>query len=806
MADNMEDMEEIVQDFLVEAEELLEELDEDLVRLEGSSDDTDLLNKIFRAFHTIKGSSSFLGFETLTHLTHRLEDVLNKLRKFELELSGDLMDAILAGVDKAKTIITAIKENEDPEIIDVEDNIAALSRFLEEPQEDISEEELVKAQEEEIEEEEQLSESDDTEKQSEKEVHIEKEDLEETKEQDSYKELPEDTKKQKKSDDEIEAEIQRLLSQRMDEDKKKRQQKKQQEKQKQEEDRKEEDKQTQTQQQPAQETKQKAQKQQTKPKPIIEQSIRVDVTRLDDLMNLVGELVLGKNRLASVAQKAEEKFEGDDIVEELSGVASQITLVTTDLQMGVMKTRMVQVGKVFNKFPRVVRDISKELNKEVELIIEGAETELDKSVVEEINDPLVHIIRNAVDHGIESKEERKEKGKPPKGRVVLSAYHEGNYIIIKTTDDGAGMDPAVLKQKALEKGLITQTESRQMSNEEAFALIFKPGFSTSKTVSNISGRGVGMDVVKTNIEKLNGTIEVKSEIGKGSEIVLKIPLTLAIIQALLVKVTKEFFAIPLVSVVETVRINKDDINKVENRDVLRLRDSIIPLVYLGDALGIGKNKKTIDSKEIYVVVVSVAEKKIGLVVDKLIGREEIVIKSLGSYLINIKSISGATIMGDGSVTLILDIPSIVSEASNVETNIEDHFAERAIELKTKPICLIISSDDDVKKHIGGYMLEAGFEIYEASNDKEGLDIASENVIDVIFTDLNIPINGGYSFAKDIMSFPLYRDVIVIGVSTDGTFDKEKAKESMIKDVVFYPVTIKDMDSVMDIISKRIKVA
>ncbi len=796
MADNMEEMEEIVQDFLLEAEELLEELDEDLVKLESSSDDTDLLNKIFRAFHTIKGSSSFLGFETLTHLTHRLEDVLNKLRKFELSLSSELMDAILAGVDKAKEIIEVIKEKGDPEAIDVEENISALSKFLEEPQEpreEISEEELLKEQEEEIKEEELLE-------------NVESEqEPEETKE-----EKAED--KTKKSDDEIEAEIQRLLAQRMEEDKKRRQQKKQEEQKqeeiKKEETQKEEEKQAQAQPKPAQETKPQSQKQQAKPKPkpVIEQTIRVDVTRLDDLMNLVGELVLGKNRLVSVAQKAEEKFEGDDIVEELSGVASQITLVTTDLQMGVMKTRMVQVGKVFNKFPRVVRDISKELNKEVELIIEGAETELDKSVVEEINDPLVHIIRNAIDHGIEPKEKRLAAGKPPKGKIVLSAFHEGNYIIIKTTDDGGGMDPEVLKSKALEKGIITETEARQMTKEEAFGLIFKPGFSTAQKVSNISGRGVGMDVVKTNIEKLNGTIEVTSEINKGTTIMLKIPLTLAIIQALLVKVTKEFFAIPLVSVVETVRINKDDINKVENRDVLRLRDSIIPLVYLGDALGIGKNKKTIDSKEIYVVVVAVAEKKIGLVVDKLIGREEIVIKSLGHYLTNIKSISGATIMGDGSVTLILDIPSIVSEASNIETNVEDHFADKAIEMKSKPSCLIVSAKDEIKHSISQYMKEADFDIYEASNDKEGLDIASENVVDVIFIDLDIPINDGYNFTRLIRTFPSYKDVFVVGVSTDGTFDKEKVSEVLMNKIIFHPITIKDVDAVMEMITKKIKVA
>ncbi len=776
MPDNMEEMDEIVQDFLMEAEELLEELDEDLVRLEHESSDVDLLNKIFRAFHTIKGSASFLGFEKLTTLTHRLEDVLNKLRKFELSLNSEMMDAILAGVDKAKEIIEIIKEQGDPESVDIEDNLKMLTKFLEETQEGKEEE----TKEEEIDEEQMLKEMEEEAKKEEEEIKKEE--------------------KKKKSDEEIEAEIQRLLQQRMEEDRRRREQKRKQMEQAQKQEEPKEEKKETTQSKTPEESKQVAPK---KSKPVVEQTIRVDVKRLDDLMNLVGELVLGKNRLVSVAQKAEEKFEGDDIVEELSGVASQITLVTTDLQMGVMKTRMVQVGKVFNKFPRVVRDISRELNKEVELIIEGADTELDKSVVEEINDPLVHIIRNAIDHGIEPKEERIKLGKPPKGKIVLSAYHEGNYIIIKTTDDGRGIDPEKLKKKALEKGLITETEAKQMSREEALALIFKPGFSTAEKVSNISGRGVGMDVVKTNIEKLNGTIEVQSEPGKGTTIILKIPLTLAIIQALLVKVAKEFFAIPLVSVVETVKITKEDINKVENRDVLRLRDTIIPLVYLGDALGIGKNKKAINSKEIYVVVVAVAEKKLGLVVDMLIGREEIVIKSLGNYLTNIKSISGATIMGDGSVTLILDIPSIANEASNVSTNIEDHFSEKALENKTKPACLIVSSSEEVTKDISGYLKEADFDITTAATDKEGIDRILENVFDVVFVDLDIPINNGYNFTKTVRDIPIYRDALIVGISKDGTFDREKIKEVRMDRVIFAPVEIKAIDEIMELLSKKV---
>ncbi len=798
MSENMEEMQEIVQDFLIEADELLEELDEDLVRLENESEDEELLNKIFRAFHTIKGSASFLGFEKLTELTHKLEDVLNRLRKFEIKLDSDMMDAILAGVDKAKAIIEAIKEGEDPEAIDIEDNLNELARFLDEnyqssseqaqkeeteAEEELSEEELIKAQEEEIKEEEQLEEQTEEEKAEE----------------------PKEEQKEDKKIDDIDAEIERLLKQRMEEDRKRRMQKKLQQQQQsaeeKQEEKEEEKKEEKKESQPTAVAKKKtAAAAPKKSKPLVEQTIRVDVERLDDLMNLVGELVLGKNRLVSVAAKAEEKFNGDEIVEELSEVANQITLVTTDLQMGVMKTRMVQIGKVFNKFPRVVRDISKELNKEVELVIKGAETELDKSVVEEINDPLVHIVRNAIDHGIEPPEERERLGKPRKGTIILSAYHEGNYIVIETTDDGRGMDPEKLKQKALEKGLITETEARQMSKEEAYTLIFKPGFSTAEKVTNISGRGVGMDVVKTNVEKLNGVIEVKSELGKGTTITLKIPLTLAIIQALLVKVTKEYYAIPLVSVVETVRITKDDVDKVENKDVLRLRDNIIPLVYLGDTLGIGDNKRTLDGKEIYVVVVAVAEKKIGLIVDELIGREEIVIKSLGNYLTNIKGISGATIMGDGSVTLILDVANVVNEASLISTNIEDHLIE--MYEKDKPVALIAARKEEIKNQIEPQLKEKGYDVFFAHTDKEALDIACEHIADLVFVDLGIYIKDGYNLAKSLRDMPAYKTVPIIGISADGTFDKEKIKEARINDVVFTPIEEEELNRAIESSSKK----
>ncbi len=324
-------------------------------------------------------------------------------------------------------------------------------------------------------------------------------------------------------------------------------------------------------------------------------------------MNLIGELVLGKNRLIRIYSDVEERYDGEKFLEELNQVVSSISAVTTDLQLAVMKTRMQPVGKVFNKFPRMVRDLSRELGKSIELIIEGEETELDKSIVEEIGDPLIHIIRNSCDHGIEPLEERKRLNKPETGKVQLSAYNEGNHIVIKISDDGKGLDPVMLKEKAIEKGVISERDAESMSDREAFNLIFKPGFSTAKVVSNVSGRGVGMDVVKTNIEKLNGIIEIDSEVGVGTTQKLKIPLTLAIIQALLVGVQEEYYAIPLSSVLETVRISQDEIYTVDGKSVLRLRDEVLSLVRLSDIFKVDAILES--NSDVYVVIIGLARSK-----------------------------------------------------------------------------------------------------------------------------------------------------------------------------------------------------
>ena len=401
---------------------------------------------------------------------------------------------------------------------------------------------------------------------------------------------------------------------------------------------------------------------------IKETTIRVDIERLDNVMNLVGELVLARNRLFNISSKLEIKYADDDLSSALAQVVAGLNLVTTDLQLAVMKTRMQPVKKVFSKFPRMVRDLSRELGKDMELLISGEETELDKSVIEEIGDPLVHLIRNSVDHGVEDKETRKLNGKPERGTIKLGAEHEGNYIIISVIDDGKGMDPAIIKRKAVEKGVIDEKTAAGLSDKDALNLIFAPGFSTKDKATEISGRGVGMDVVKTNIQKLNGIIEINSTPGQGSAIILKLPLTVAIIQTLIVGIGAEVFAIPLNSVVETLRIKESTIQTIDKHEVINLRKSVLSLLRLGEEFGVADsavspvNAKSSD-REIYVVVVALAEKKIGIVVDDLFGQEEVVIKSLGDYQLGYKGISGATITGDGKVVLIIDVASMIDAVS-----------------------------------------------------------------------------------------------------------------------------------------------
>ncbi|WP_181225280.1 chemotaxis histidine kinase/response regulator CheAY2 [Helicobacter pylori] len=789
----MDDLQEIMEDFLIEAFEMNEQLDQDLVELEHNPEDLDLLNRIFRVAHTIKGSSSFLNLNILTHLTHNMEDVLNRARKGEIKITPDIMDVVLRSIDLMKTLLVTIrdtgsdtnngKENEIEEA--VKQLQAITSQNLEGAKETSGTKEAPKKENKEA---------------------PKKEAKEEIKENKAKAPTAEDFASDNlladepdldytsMSAEEVEVEIERLLNKRQEADKERRAQKKQEAKPKQEVTPTKETPKTETLKAPKTETKAKAKadtEENKAPSIGVEQTVRVDVRRLDHLMNLIGELVLGKNRLIRIYSDVEERYDGEKFLEELNQVVSSISAVTTDLQLAVMKTRMQPVGKVFNKFPRMVRDLSRELGKSIELIIEGEETELDKSIVEEIGDPLIHIIRNSCDHGIEPLEERRRLNKPETGKVQLSAYNEGNHIVIKISDDGKGLDPVMLKEKAIEKGVISERDAEGMSDRETFNLIFKPGFSTAKVVSNVSGRGVGMDVVKTNIEKLNGIIEIDSEVGVGTTQKLKIPLTLAIIQALLVGVQEEYYAIPLSSVLETVRISQDEIYTVDGKSVLRLRDEVLSLVRLSDIFKVDAILES--NSDVYVVIIGLADQKIGVIVDYLIGQEEVVIKSLGYYLKNTRGIAGATVRGDGKITLIVDVGAMMDMAKSIKVNITTLMNESEnTKSKNSPSDYVVLAIDDSSTDraiIRKCLKPLGITILEAANGLEGLEMLKngDKTPDAILVDIEMPKMDGYTFASEVRKYNKFKNLPLIAVTSRVTkTDRMRGVESGMTEYITKP--------------------
>jgi two-component system chemotaxis sensor kinase CheA len=377
-------------------------------------------------------------------------------------------------------------------------------------------------------------------------------------------------------------------------------------------------------------------------------TVRVGTDRLDSLMNLMGEMVIQRTRLTQLAQDHDHP--------DLRQAAEEITRVTNDLQLLVMQVRMMPVEAVFMRFPRMVRDLANSLGKKLELVISGEDTELDRTVIDELGDPLVHMLRNAVDHGLESPEERIAAGKPETGTVRLSARHEGNSVVIVVEEDGRGIDPEKLRQAVVAKGLLTEDDVRQLSDEEAVDLIFLPGFSTAKETTDVSGRGVGMDAVRAKINGLNGSVEIHSEVGAGSRFTIRLPLTLAIIQALLVRAADQTYALPLEATEETVVISREETRPVGGRECMVLRDRVVPLVQLREHLGLYGDDRVDD--DIQVVVVRVGSTRIGVVVDKLLGQQDIVIKHLPDFLGEIVGVAGATILGDGNVALIVDISAL----------------------------------------------------------------------------------------------------------------------------------------------------
>ena len=572
----------LIQDYLTECEEFLQQLDQDLVTLESSPDDSELLNRIFRAFHTIKGTSGFLNFTHIVELTHHAEDVLNVLRKGERKVTRRVMDTLLAALDQLREMIGDVRGGITREY-EIDDLVSALHHLLD------TEEDSPSGN--------RASASEAISAESAPPAATADASVEATLVKSSPDSRPKElTAKASNSAAAVET----------------------------------------------------------------TRTIRVDVTKLDELINLVGELVLERNRLLHLSRSYSDNKAADDRFEAgLLQCAARLSFITDELQTAGLRTRMVPVEAIFRRFPRMVRDLAGSLGKEVELVMKGEDTELDKTVAEQIVDPLVHLLRNSLDHGIELPTLRVERGKPGRGTVRVEARQEGDNIVIEIADDGAGMDHNRIAKKALEKGIVSQEQLATMSPREVLDLIFLPGFSLAEKVSDVSGRGVGMDVVRSNMKKLNGTVELESELGKGSCIRLRLPLTLAILPVLLVAVSHETYALPLRAVVETIRIRASEIHTANGTDMLRLRDRMIPVCWLHQAIGLASESRRQDT-QLRVVVLATGQRRIGLVVDQLVGQEETVIKSISSHLHNVPGLAGATISGDGEVRLILDPAGLLS--------------------------------------------------------------------------------------------------------------------------------------------------
>ena len=674
---------EILQDFLVEAGEILERLNEELLDLEQRPDDIDLLNAVFRGFHTIKGGAGFLALTGLVDVCHRAEDVFNILRNGERSVDTDLMDVVLQVLDVVNSMFAEVQAGEMPTPAD-NSLLEQLEMFAAPAGAEQDAEQLSATDSQTV--------TDDVTERDQTDIDFDAM-LDSAQAQgDGQKGLagPEAVPAVQNSDDITDDEFDALLDELHGAGKGPTVVSKSENAEpppaagKQAGDEITEDEfealldelhgkgkapvvvtqQTVDKTKPSQDRSKppvnaapagkKSEKPKQQKKPVAQTSqpeatVRVDTNRLDAIMNMVGELVLVRNRMTTLKDELRD--------ESMDKAVSNLDVVTSDLQTAVMKTRMQPVKKVFGRFPRVVRDLARNMKKEINLVMEGEETDLDKNLVEALADPLVHLVRNAVDHGIEMPDEREAIGKPRSGTVTLSATQEGDHILLAIQDDGRGMDPEVLREKAVSKGLMDTDAAARLDDRECFNLIFHAGFSTREEISDVSGRGVGMDVVKTKISQLNGNVEIDSELGRGSRLMIRVPLTLAIMPTLMVELGRQPFALPLGSVSEIFDLDRDKTNVVDGQKVIMVRNETLPIYYLREWL-IQADAPAQRLAE-HVVVVRIGSQSIGFVVEQLIGQEEVVIKPLGAFLQGTPGFAGATITGDGRIALIIDVPGLM---------------------------------------------------------------------------------------------------------------------------------------------------
>ena len=593
----------LIEEFLVESEELLERMDQDMVLLEENPQDAEILNRIFRALHTIKGTSGFLGFDPLVRLSHQAEEILNNLRRGELRLTTRITDSLLQSRDQLGIMLRDLRHG-GLQNYSLDDLLAELVEAQGPPVRESSVPTLSSVPPLDV----AALPSSKLEDVAPQQIRIvEAEAVAPT----FAAPLP-----HMEAVAEIRTEVAKVV------------------------------------QPPSNESGNKTADSQA-------QTLRVDVGKLDELVNLIGELVLERNRLAQISRDLTSQ--PDDlraIAEALNLSAARLSFITDELQTTGLKTRMVPIETVFRRFPRLVRDVAHGLGKEVELIVRGEDTELDKTMVELVGDPLVHLIRNSLDHGLEMPELRASKGKRREGTIRLEAQQEGDQIVISIKDDGAGIDPERIARKAVERGLVTPERVQLLNRAEILDFIFLPGFSTAEKTSNLSGRGVGMDVVRSNLKKMNGSVQLESEVGAGTTVLLRLPLTLAILPVLLVRVREDVYGIPLRSVIETARIQPHEVHRVEGGELLHLRGRTLPLLRLGR---IFQQTETVDN-DARAVILGLGERRVALLVDQLLGQESTVIKPLSALFHDIACLAGATISGDGRVRLVLDPAGILATA------------------------------------------------------------------------------------------------------------------------------------------------
>ena len=826
----------IIEFFLIEAGDHLQNLNKGLLSLEKNPDDTAMIDELFRAAHTLKGSAAMMGFQGISDVAHKAEDMLGQFRSGTIPICKESLNFLFDSVDAIKLMVDSVAVSEPEDTLVVESIARAYKDVVGSFQTQVTPSASSSA----------LSSlrKDDVELAWEKSVSTEEESipvepLEGTEDevaptQASPGSEPVSTIPPEKNS--LKQEVEEVKKTGILE-------------------------------------KRSAGRRVTDAADLEKQFIRVNIDQLDNLMNLVGEMIVSRNRLAhqvdfikllreelSLSQnrllheikKFEEKYEytmsietpgtnqqladhpsdflelefdryddfnllsrklteitndTNEIMNDLAGFfdsfeidTARISTITTNLQDEITMARMVEMDKLYQMFQRLVRDLAQEENKQVNVVVYGAETKIDKTIFEIISDPLMHMIRNAVSHGIETVAEREALGKDPTGLLIMKASHEGNSIIIEIEDDGHGMDPEFLRNTALEKGFMSKAEAQSLTDPEAINLIFRPGFSTAATIGKVSGRGVGMDVVSSQLVRINGRIEIKTEKGVGTKFLIRLPLTLTIAQALIVKLKDQEIAIPMNMVEETTRFSFKDIQHAAGEEMVNLRGTLISLIKLNELLGVGKFPQKEETFRHPTLILGTPEKRLALMIEDIVGREEIVVKSLGDYLKGIKLFSGATISGDGNVRLIINISSLIGEEEKLaaKASVETFEEEPPHELSTrKPKVLVVDDSISIRKYVKRFLDRTGYEVDVAPDGMEALSIMGRIKFDIVIADLEMPVMHGYDLMVEMKKSPELMNIpIIVLTSRAGEKHRQKAMDMGARDYLVKPFEEQEMLSAL----------